>query len=182
MGFDCEVPPLQTFSCRYLSSAGAQGRSILLPTSHQPQPRTFPSTALVFSCVDEGRARRAAQDLGGYLLLCFDFSYRSSLFSPMAFPFVPRDFFPVGLCWPNLQVTSCPGNIARAATKAAPPQAVPLCPCGETGRTGKGNCNFWCFPFLQCLFYYFPPILLCPFQQDTDPVSWTVMLSFLWFP
>lgn len=135
---------------------------------------------LLFSCVDEGGGRRVAQDLGGYLLLYFDFSYRSSRSSPMAFPFVPKDFFlglscrrPIGICWPSLQVTSCLRNIARAAPKAAPPQAVPSCPCGETGRSGKGNHYFWCFQALQRLFYYFLPMCSTghrPSFSDCDAV------------
>lgn len=54
---------------------------------------------------------------------------------------------PIGLRGLRLQVTSCLRNIG-AATTVAPPQAVPSCHCGDTGRTGKGNPYFLCFQAL----------------------------------
>lgn len=114
------------------------------------QPSTLYSTAMLFSCVDEEGERRAAQDLSGYLLLCFDFSYRSSGFSLMAFSFVLRDFFlglscrrPICLCSLSFVVTSCLRNFAKAAVLF--PFHTPVCSTGHRPPFFGLRCSFLWF-------------------------------------
>lgn len=136
MGFASEIPLLQTFPAgtwAWLESRAEASCCHVWSTSCQP--RTLSRTATLFSCVNEEGERRAAQDLNGYLLLCFDFSYRSSCFSLMAFFFIPRDFF----------LVSAAGDLSVSVgwVLQSPPALEIL-------------------PRLQ---YYFPSILLCAQQD-----------------